>query len=157
MLIVNDVEAIMVAFETMIRDNIVVPPPFDTMGLVTRIWQPWDALAKIQQPALVITEPSEERTNRRGEQFSLKLDVKLVLYVTVDPADINYPPNTRVNRFIEAVLTAMLPRDGHSFVVNAQTLNGLVSNVFADGRILKDSGVIDNQGSALIPVTVLIS
>lgn len=133
------------------------PQPFDVMGVVTRVWQPWDQLAEIRQPAIVLTEPSEEETSRRGQQPALKLDVKLVCYIQVDPRDEIYPPNTRVNHFISNIRTALLPRVGVDLATNAQTLNGLVSNVYVDGRILKDSGIIDNQGSALIPVTILIT
>ncbi len=74
----------------------------------------------------------------------------------MDPKDLVNPPNTRLNTLIAAVRTALLPT-GSDVVINAQTLSGLVSNVFIDGKIVKDAGIIDNQGSVLIPVTVLIT
>jgi len=123
---------------------------------VTRVWQPWDQVSELVQPAIVIVEPTEDETSRRGSQPALKLEVLLVCYVTVDPKDLTTPPNTAINNLISAVRTVILPK-GADIVVNAQTLGGLVSNVFIDGKIVKDAGIIDNQGSVLIPVTVQIT
>jgi hypothetical protein len=153
-IVVNDVEAIMTTLENLLMS---VTTPQGPIATVTRVWQPWDQIANIAQPAIVITEPGEEQTDRRGQQPSLKLNVKLVCYVQTDPKDALYPPNTRVNNLISGIRAAMLPRSGRDKSLNVQSLDGLVSNCYIDGKILKDAGIIDNQGSALIPVTVLIS
>lgn len=149
MVIVPNVEGIMAALEILLQG---------TSGVitVTRIWQPWEQIASIAQPAIVIVEPTETQTDRRGQQPSLKLEVLLVCYAQVDPADAASAPNTRLNALLAAIRTALLPQ-GRDVALNAQTLDGLVSNVYVDGQIVKDAGIIDNQGSMLIPVTVLIS
>lgn len=156
MIYINDLEAIMGRVEVLLRRTTGIEP-FGDVQTVTRIWQPWDEIASIAQPAIVIVEPSQDMTNNRGQQISVRLNLQLVCYIQVDPKDLVNPPNTRVNNFVMAVQRALLPYTGKDKAVNAQTLDGLVSNVFIDGKILKDAGIIDGQGSALIPVTVLIS
>lgn len=146
---VPNTEAIMVALEALLATTAGVQT-------VTRVWQPWDQVSQLAQPAIVLVEPTEEETQRRGQQSQLKMEVLLVCYVTVDPASVATPPNTAINNLVSAIRTILLPK-GPDLTVNAQTLGGLVSNVFIDGKIVKDAGIIDNQGSVLIPVTVQIT
>jgi hypothetical protein len=40
-------------------------------------------------------------------------------------------------------------------VTGRQTLGGLVSHCWIDGKIMKDSGDIDGDGIAVIPVKIL--
>jgi hypothetical protein len=154
---VPDIESIMVAYEALLKKTQSFAP-FDsgTIPTVTRVWQPWEQVNQLAQPAIVIVEAGEKETDRRGQQSSLSLKLMLTCYIIVDPKDTDYPPNTRLNSFLSAIRTAHLP-SGSDIVKNAQTLGGLVSNVFIDGNVVKDAGIIDSQGSILIPVTVLIT
>ncbi len=156
MIYVPDVETIMDALEGLLSTVSNVAPSTGVIPTVTRVWQPWENVAKISQPALIIVEPGETVTDRRGQQPALKLDVMILCYMQMDPADAANPPNTRLNNFISAIRAALLP-SGSDIVRNAQTLGGLVSNVFIDGKIVKDAGIIDGQGSIMIPMTIIIT
>lgn len=156
MIYVPDVEIIMEALEGLLATVHDVAPSTGVIPTVTRVWQPWDQVSKLAQPALVIVETGETSTDRRGQQPSLKLDCLLLCYMQMDPEDTMNPPNTRLNNFVAAIRRTLLP-SGPDMVRNAQTLGNLVSNVFIDGKIVKDAGIIDGQGSIMIPLTILIS
>jgi len=152
---VFDVEQIMEEFEALLLGTTNIAP-FGDVKTVTRVWQPWDQVAEIAQPAIVIVEPREKETARRGQQPSLILQTLLVCYIQCDPNDLANPPNTRINNFLKAIRTALLPQ-GTDVAVNAQTLGGLVSDAFIDGEIVKDAGILDNQGSLMIPVSLQLT
>lgn len=143
-----DIEPIMQEFERRLKTM----PSFRT---VTRRWQPWDQLADIAQPALVIVEPKETVTDRRGQQSAVKNIVQLIIYEKVDYQDKEVAPITKLNNLIKEVRQALLP-SGADISRNANTLGGLVSNCCIEGDILKDAGILDEQASAYIPVTILI-
>lgn len=52
---------------------------------------------------------------------------------------------------LDAVDAALAP----NIVTRRQTLGGLVSHVWIDGKIMKDPGDIDGDGIAVIPVKIL--
>jgi len=152
---VPDTELIMVRFEALLA-SVTGIVPFGAVKTVTRVWQSWEQVAQIAQPAIVIVEPREKETARRGQQPSLSLQTLLVCYIQCDPKDTVNPPNTRVNSFLKAIRTALLPQ-GSDIALNAQTLGGLVSNAFIDGEIVKDAGILDDQGSLMVPVSLQLT
>jgi hypothetical protein len=145
---VPDVNAIMEALKALLAT---VPG----VKLVTRIWQPWEQLADLSQPCIVIVEKSEDEKNRRGQSSAIDLKITLVLYEIGDNQNLTDPPAAVLNRLIQGVRTALLPT-GSDVTRNAQTLGGLVSNCAVVGTILKDAGVLDNQMSASFPVLITI-
>lgn len=122
---------------------------------VTRIWQPWDQLANVAQPAIIIVEPDENEKHRRGQQGSIELTINLVVYARGDNTNEASTPASVLNALIKRIRTALLP-SGSGISQNIQNLGGLVSDCYISGRVRKDAGVLDEQMSALIPVVVTI-
>jgi hypothetical protein len=149
--IAQDVEAVMEAFFALL----VAQQSAIGAETITRIWQPWEQLAQIAQPAIVIVEPSEQQTQDIGQRSKVRLLTQLICYLTIDNADTSNVPAKILNDFIRKVRTAILPQ-GADLIRNTNTLGGLAAGVFVNGKIIKDAGVLDAQASILIPVTIIL-
>lgn len=148
---VPDIEAIMEKF-LLLMQGVVCDPPLAT---ITRTWQPWDQLASLAQPALVIVEPEEDEKGRRGQKSLITLKVQLILYAQGNNQDLLNPGARDLNKIIKGIRTALLP-SGSGIVQNVQDLGGLVSDCYIEGKIQKDAGVLDEQMSAIIPITITV-
>jgi hypothetical protein len=60
-------------------------------------------------------------------------------------------PISLLNPLIDAVDAALK----RSPISNGQTLGGLVSHCYIDGKTMKDDGDFDGNGTAVIPVKIL--
>ena len=143
-----DVEVVMEAFAALVATT----PSVQT---VTRIWQPWEQLKSINQPAIVIVEPWENEVADIGRRSKITLTTQLVCYLIVNNADLTTPPAKQVNTLIKKIRQVLLP-SGSDIVNNVNTLGGLAAGVFVNGKIVKDAGVLDEQASILIPVTIIL-
>ncbi len=157
MQIAQDVNSVMQELENHLKDvlleTLVVDPPVQT---ITRQWVPWDQLTNQKQPLIVLVEPSEDVTHRRGQQSAVKLTVKCLRYMQGSTeADANPTNSEKLNDFIKGLRTALLPY-GAGIGQNVNTLNGLVSDCGIQGKIIKDAGTLDGQMSALVPIVVTI-
>jgi hypothetical protein len=148
---VPDVEAVMQALLLLLQ-NVQCDPDIQT---VTRTWQPWEQLADLQQPAIVIVEPEEDEKARRGQQSAITLEVQLIIYARGSNTDLQNPPSKILNSIIKGIRTALLP-SGSGLGSNVQDLGGLVSSCFISGKIKKDAGVLDEQMSAIVPITITL-
>ena len=103
-------------------------------------------------PALFICQTGEEISATKGfEGFNAKqqLSCDLVLYVRqVKESDI---PSTQINEMLQNIRTALYPTAPD----NSQTLNGTVSHCWISGKIEIIEGVLNGQGIAIIPVSIL--
>jgi hypothetical protein len=148
---VSDVEAVMEAFKASLQplvDNA-------TVLTLTRIWVPWEDLQSISQPAIVIVEPWELEDATIGKKSKITLTTQLICYLQTDRADLVETPAKRVNDLIFAIRSLIIPK-GSDLTRNTNTLGGLAAGVFVNGKIVKDAGVLDNQASILIPVSIII-
>jgi hypothetical protein len=148
-----DVESVSVALENLLK-TMVADGDAKT---VTRIWQPWEQLAEIAQPALVIVEPSENEEGRISARSKVTLQYQLICYLRVD----NSPkaivaPATIVNDFVKKIRTKLEPTGVDKVRYNSNTLGGLAADVSINGKITKEAGVLDEQASILIPITVTL-
>jgi hypothetical protein len=148
---VPDVEAVMEAFRTSLQSLITD----QTVKTLTRIWIPWDDLKDILQPAVVIVEPWEMEEATIGKKSKITLTTQLVCYLQTDRADLISTPAKKVNDLIRAIRNVIIP-NGSDIVRNTNTLGGLAAGVFVNGKIVKDAGVLDNQASILIPVSIIL-
>lgn len=148
---VQNVEAVMSAFFDLLSSK----KADIGAQTITRTWVPWEDLNKISQPAIVIVEPWEQTEAQISRQPKITLTTQLVCYLQTDRADLVDPPPKRVNDFIFNIRSALLP-SGSDIVKNTCTLGGLAAGVFVNGKIVKDSGVLDDQASILIPVTIIL-
>lgn len=113
----------------------------------------WTQVPPADQPALFLQETFQEVAENNLALPEERWHAHVWVYFRADGSpDPNCPPDTLVNIFIDSVLKAIRnPRAGER-----QTLGGLVYHCKVDGTIAFDSGVLDNQGVIVIPLTILI-
>jgi hypothetical protein len=134
------------------------PPVFVTVG--RRHIMPPD-LSEAQQPALFVLQAVEKRNpNPQGTGGKLTLYAKLIVYCY--GSAINQPPGqettllaTKINALLLAIDTALAPVFGTG-PANRQTLNGIIHHCWVEGETLIDQGVFGQQGTAIVPVTILV-
>lgn len=116
---------------------------------VSRRLRHWGDVAAAEQPALFQIQKSETAKQRRGLPPLWTLSVDLFLYAHAP--DELIPPSTVLNPLLDAVEAALAP-DPIDLV---QTLGGLVSHCWIDGKIETDEGVLGGQAVAIVPVAIL--
>ena len=126
--------------------------PIPGLATASRRLQHWTDVPASAQPALFQVQKGETVAARHGLPPKHQLSVELFLYAqtggdpTVAPAQILSP-------LIDAIEAALAPTDPTDAV---QTLGGLVSHAWIEGRIETDEGVLGDQAVAIIPVTLLV-
>jgi hypothetical protein len=110
----------------------------------------WTDVAAAEKPAIFQYERDDVYAN--GKQYLPIVEMNVDLYIYTAPGlDSGITPISMLNPLIDAVDAALAP----STVTRRQTLGGLVSHVWIDGKIMKDPGDIDGDGIAVIPVKIL--
>jgi hypothetical protein len=150
---VPNLEPIMESLKVLLTTLTVGPSP--VLTTVTRLWQPWEQLSELAQPAVVIVEPNETEKHRRGQQSAIEIDVQLIVYARANNQSENPPPIGALNNIIFGIRTALLP-SGSGLGQNVQNLGGLVSDCYVSGKIKKDAGILDEQMTAIIPLTITV-
>lgn len=103
-------------------------------------------------PALYINETGEDILPSKGfEGYNAKQTLTCDLYLYVNTQTQEGVCSTQLNDMIQAIRDCLYP----SPATNTQTLNGLVSHCWIEGRIEIIEGVMDGQGMAIIPVRIL--
>jgi hypothetical protein len=110
----------------------------------------WSTLSPAQKPALFQYERDDEYTQGKNYLPIVTMNVDLYIY-TCPGMDSGITPASMLNQLIDAVDAALAP----SIVTRRQTLGGLVSHVWIDGKVMKDPGDLDGDGIAVIPVKIL--
>ena len=105
---------------------------------------------QLQKPAIFQYERDDTYTNGKNYLPIVEMNVDLYIY-TAPGMDSGITPISVLNPLIDAVDAALAP----SPVTRRQTLGGLVSHCWIDGKIMKDPGDIDGDGIAVIPVKIL--
>ncbi len=125
-----------------------------TYPTTSRRFRTFDDIAQVQKPALYQVEHEEEHV--RGKQLipairTLMVDVYLFISTGMDPKAV---PITTLNNLIDAidpVSGGVLTPNDHG----RQTLGGLVTDCYIEGKITKVPGDLDGQGVAIIPIKVV--
>jgi hypothetical protein len=126
------------------------------------------SLSSAQQPALFVCSVGEESDPRpRGTTGKLKLDAMLFLYVF--DSGVNEVPGqeeqlaeTVIHQLLGEIDDALAPMrtfpDGSQQPdpSGVQTLGGLVSHCWIEGRKEIDPGILGQQAAVLIPVGILV-
>jgi len=116
----------------------------------SRRLQLWSSLSPADKPAIFQYERDDTYTN--GKQYLPIVEMNVDLYIYTAPGmDSGITPISILNPLIDAVDAALAP----SIVTKRQTLGGLVSHVWIDGKIMKDPGDLDGDGIAVIPIKIL--
>lgn len=120
---------------------------FVTTGRRLKLWTDVAANAK---PALFMYEPDDMYS--LGNQYTQVVEMNVDLFIYTAPGmDSGVTPVSIMNPLLDAIDTALKP----SPINNRQTLGGLVSHCWIDGKVMKDPGDIDGDGIAVIPVKIL--
>jgi hypothetical protein len=118
---------------------------------ISRRLRHWSDVGAAEQPALFMTQKSENAEERRPLPVKWRASVDLYLYAQA--ADELTSPATILNPLLDAVEMALAPDP----VGHVQTLGGLVSHCWIAGRIQTDEGVLGGQAVAIVPVEILVS
>ena len=110
----------------------------------------WDDLGG-EQPALCQAEHDEQIEQTTGLPPKLTLNASWLIYQNAG-ADPTAVPATINNQILDAVQAAFPDPAGDQ----VQTLGGLVSKCWINGRIFKDPGDLDGQGLIIVPIQILV-
>lgn len=105
------------------------------------------------QPAMFLRNAGDDYPARAANGLPAKttMHVEVWLYAKVgtDPSAV---PGVVLNGLVDAVEAALQPTPA---TANRQTLGGLVSHCWIEGRIEMDPGDLDGQAKAIIPLRIL--
>jgi hypothetical protein len=112
----------------------------------------WTELGTGDKPAIFMAERGDTYT-RESEAVPevVTIDVQLFIYTDAGK-DQSIVPASVLNPLIDAVDAALAP----SALTGLQTLGGLVSHCWIEGKIMKDPGDLDGDGVAVIPIKILL-
>ena len=110
----------------------------------------WTDLSAAEKPAIFQYERDDTYSN--GKQYLPIVEMNVELYVYTAPGmDSGITPVSIMNPLLDAIDAALAT----GRVNGKQTLGGLVSHVWIDGKVMKDPGDIDGDGLAMIPIKIL--
>jgi len=112
----------------------------------------WSSMPSSEKPALFLVERGDNYV-RASEAVPEAVTMQLEIYIYTEAGkDQSIVPASVLNPLIDAVDTALAP----SPLTGLQTLGGLVSHCWIEGKIMKDAGDLDGDGVAVIPVKILV-
>lgn len=115
----------------------------------------WSDVGAEEQPALFQQQLDEDIAQSRGTPANITLHAQLYIYVTTASQQTapDVVPSQLINPLIDAVDSALAGDDIANFV---QTLGGLVSHCWIEGKIETYEGLLGDQAVAIIPVAILV-
>lgn len=123
-----------------------------SFATVSRRLRLWSSVAPADKPALIMVDKTDVY-QRASEAVPEAITMQIDVYIYTDAgSDQSGIPSTALNTLLDAVDTALLP----DRLTGKQTLGGLVSHCWIEGRVMKDAGDIDGNGVAVIPIRILI-
>jgi len=112
----------------------------------------WGDVAPAQQPAMFLTQVSEQPQTVSHQPTKWKLNVKVWLYANAE-TDAGQTASSVLNPLLDAIQAAVAPNFSG---LETQTLGGLVEWVRVEGNIETDEGLLGDQAVAVIPLTILV-
>lgn len=110
----------------------------------------WGDTPSSDKPALFMYEREDMYTNGKNYLQIVEMNVDLFIYIDAGK-DLSATPISVLNNLIDAIEAALKPNP----LTQRQTLGGLVSHCYIDGKIMKEPGDLDGDGIAVIPVKIL--
>ena len=112
----------------------------------------WGSVPSSEKPALFLVERGDTYV-RASEAVPEAVTMQLEIYIYIEAGkDETVVPASTLNPLLDAIDTALAP----SQLTGLQTLGGLVSHCWIEGKLLKDAGDLDGDGVAVIPVKILV-
>lgn len=138
-------EAIMQGLYNLLNDS-------QAFVTVSRKLVMWDQLSPQQKPAVFIVQgPQEYFRNMEGTPPRVVLNVNLFIYTsTNDPSVV---PASLMNAALDAIDVALAPTP---YPPCLQTLGGTCSHCWIEGSTILETGDLDGQGVAVIPLKILV-
>jgi hypothetical protein len=121
------------------------------VALASRRLRLWSEVAACDRPALFLSERAEQYV-RANEAMPATVTLEADIYLYVNADDLHIPA-TALNALLDAVDMALAPAP----LSGRQTLGGLVSHCWIEGKIIKDTGDLDGDGVAILPVRMLVA
>jgi hypothetical protein len=123
-----------------------------SFATASRRLQLWSSMASSDKPALFLCERGDMYV-RGSEAVPEAVTMELEAYLYTDAGnDPNCVPSSLLNSLIDAIDAALVP----DRLTGLQTLGGLVSHCWIEGKIMKDAGDLDGDGVAVIPIKILV-
>ena len=116
----------------------------------SRRLQLWSSLSPARE-ASHLPIRAGRRLHPRKELHNHRRDERRPVHLHCSRHGHGVTPISMLDPLLDAVDAALAP----NIVTRRQTLGGLVSHVWIDGKIMKDPGDIDGDGIAVIPVKIL--
>jgi hypothetical protein len=110
----------------------------------------WNDVAPGEKQAIFMCERDDVYTNGKNYLQIVEMNVDLLIYIDAG-TDQSIAPITVLDPLLDAADAALAPNP----VTRRQTLGGLVSHCWIEGKIMKDPGDIDSDWIAVIPVKTL--
>lgn len=120
----------------------------------SRRFKTWTQIQSVMKPALFMIEHEEDHAKQKMITPAVRvmnIDVYIFISTGLDP---NAVPITDLNNLIDTIdpSSGGVLKPGSN---GQQTLGGLVTNVYIDGKIIKVPGDLDGNGVAIIPLKVV--
>lgn len=114
----------------------------------------WTDVPESEKPAIFQYERDDEYKGAdRHLPPTVTMNVDLYVY-TAPGMDSGVTPISILNPLLDAIDAALKPGPAAN---GRQTLGGLVSHCYIDGKVMKDPGDIDGDGIAVIPIKILVT
>ena len=120
--------------------------PYQTTG---RRLQLWTQIAA--QPALFLRHSAEDYP-ARPTRIPPKTTIECEAWIYSKTGDPELAPDIAQNALLDGVELALAPPPGEE----AQTLGGLVTHCWVEGRVEIHPGDLDNQAIAVVPIKMLV-
>lgn len=112
----------------------------------------WSDVPPSDRPAVFVAQrPGNYNQGDESQPGTITLEAEIFVY-TDGGKDPNAIPASEMNQLLDAIDTALKG----SPVTGLQTLGGLVSHCWIEGKQFVDSGDIDGDGVAVIPVKIFL-
>lgn len=150
----NPREIIAVALFNLLKDITFTGSPATGGGFATtaRAGRMWTDVPDAAQPAMFLFQVGQAATQKPAiALYKWEMRFWCLIYLRADPAqvDAGTTVETLMNAILDAFENALQPVKGEK-----QTLGGLVNNVWIEGEIILDNGILDQQCAIIIPLMV---
>lgn len=116
----------------------------------------WGSVDVAQRPAAFLVVAGETHVRKNPTLVLRTLKFKLYVYINARPTDdATTTGGTQFAQIITSLETALAPAGGDIFT-KRNTLGGLASHCFIEGQVAMDTGDLDGDGVAIIPISILV-
>jgi hypothetical protein len=117
----------------------------------SRILAHWDDVPPNMQPALYLTNDTQQAEQVTGFPTKYLLGAKIWIYCHRDSGE--EVPSAQINEILDGLDEVLKPSESPT---NKQTLGGLVEHCWISGAIETDEGTLGNQAVAIVPIQMLV-